>query len=78
MQIKQRDKRFGAHFTAASDHKVVPCRIPFFLAFRVMHFELLHLMEENSNHFSQPDVHLFRVEKFPSSHRCLASRLSTF
>ena len=26
----------GTHIKAASDHKVVPCRIPFFLAFRIM------------------------------------------
>ena len=25
VQIKQRDKCHGAHFNAASDHKVVPC-----------------------------------------------------
>ena len=57
MQIKQRDKRRGAQFKAASDHKVVPCRIPFFHAFRIMPSNCSSV--EETKHFSQPDVQLF-------------------
>ena len=75
MQIKQRDKRHGTHIKAASDHNVVPCRIPFFLAFRTVPSKC-PTVEENPN-ISLNLMCSFSCG-FPFLPSLLGSRLSAF